>query len=344
MRIDQLTFTRFIAAISIVVFHFKDSVFPFNVAGIHKALGFLDVLVSYFFVLSGFILIISLGNKINLKSFYLKRFSRVYPLYLFALLLLLILLLNARTPKDTLSLDKVFLSVILLQSWFESYQLVYNFPAWSLSVEAFFYLLFPYIIFIFNKVILKWEVIIVIVIWLVMQFLYILMIHNGYFFASYHPLFHFASFIVGITSGKVFKIKYNALKKYTKHLEMLSVTFLLLILFLISSNNSFFEQNYRVGLLSPFFVILIYTISLSQRSTILLFKNPRLQYLGEISYGIYILQIPISILVLGLIDRTFKFSPTISFCVYLAFLLLFCVFTYELIEKPSKKIIQKLFT
>jgi peptidoglycan/LPS O-acetylase OafA/YrhL len=343
MKLDQLTFTRFIAAISIVFFHFKELAFPFHVAGIHKAISFLDVLVSYFFVLSGFILVISLKDKINVRSFYLKRFSRIYPLYFFALLLSLLLLFNARTPKDTVSLEKVLLSITFLQSWFKSYQLIYNFPSWSLSVEAFFYLLFPFIIFIFKKVLLKWELGIVIGIWLCMQCLYIFMIDSGSHYTTYHPVFHLASFMIGITAGKVFKTNFFALQHHTKLLELSSLTALLLLAYLIKSNNSFFELYYRVGLLSPIFVIIIWTIALSKRRCIQLFKNPRLQYLGEISYGIYILQIPVSVLIFGLIDRTFKFSPSISFCVYLAFLLLFCAFTYELIEKPGKKIIQKLF-
>ena len=50
MRADQLTFTRFIAAVSIVVFHFGKGAFPFNLFPLNVLFQRAELAVSYFFV------------------------------------------------------------------------------------------------------------------------------------------------------------------------------------------------------------------------------------------------------------------------------------------------------
>jgi peptidoglycan/LPS O-acetylase OafA/YrhL len=90
MRLDQLTFTRFIAAISIVVFHYGRNVFPFDMDGIKFLFRQANVGVSYFFILSGFIMVIAYGNrgKIEYVDYLKRRFARIYPVYFLAILAL----------------------------------------------------------------------------------------------------------------------------------------------------------------------------------------------------------------------------------------------------------------
>nr|WP_255563398.1 hypothetical protein [Mucilaginibacter rivuli] len=54
MKLDQLTFTRFLAAMVIVVFHYGRTVWPFNAAFLVKIWPGADVGVSYFFILYSF--------------------------------------------------------------------------------------------------------------------------------------------------------------------------------------------------------------------------------------------------------------------------------------------------
>ena len=92
LKIDQLTFTRFIAAFSIVVLHFGARAFPFNVANISFIFKQASTAVSYFFILSGFVMIIAYNNKskIEIVEYIKSRFARIYPIYLLAILILLI--------------------------------------------------------------------------------------------------------------------------------------------------------------------------------------------------------------------------------------------------------------
>jgi peptidoglycan/LPS O-acetylase OafA/YrhL len=99
-----------------------------------------------FFILSGFILTYTYENNIlgsrNRARFWQARFARIYPVYVFSLLLALWFerALSIPTRVAVLSMVQAWnpLSPHMTGAW--------NFPAWTLSVEAFFYLCFPFIL------------------------------------------------------------------------------------------------------------------------------------------------------------------------------------------------------
>lgn len=108
--------------------------------------------VSLFFVLSGFVLAYNypvLGDRAALHRFWVLRFARIWPLHA-AVLLAAILALPVATlvPAGVDPLLAGFLSFALLQSWvpINGYSVAYNGPAWTLSVDVFFYAIFPWLL------------------------------------------------------------------------------------------------------------------------------------------------------------------------------------------------------
>src|SRR5882672_10730014 len=157
-RLHALTSLRFFAALHVLIFH----LYAMNIAGgygwYHKLATIGYVGVSFFFVLSGFILVYTYADRpLNVRSFWQARFARIYPAYLFSLLLtapgffyVSIALKNMDIPFfsyfKTHLLQCSLVVPVLLQAWVPGAALAWNPPAWSLSVEAFFYLMFPLLI------------------------------------------------------------------------------------------------------------------------------------------------------------------------------------------------------
>jgi peptidoglycan/LPS O-acetylase OafA/YrhL len=112
-------------------------------------------LVSLFFVLSGFILAYNYlddrgGFVGSTRDFYRARFARIYPIYLLALAVDLPLFLHhlglsapAATPGEVAR--QCVATLTLTQAWLEPGLPPWNTMAWTLSVEAFFYALFPWL-------------------------------------------------------------------------------------------------------------------------------------------------------------------------------------------------------
>ena len=104
--------------------------------------------MSIFFVLSGFIITYTYYDFFRKNpsakaswKFFIARFARLYPLYLFTTVSM-ILLLNQGVPTNYFATGFEFISFITLtQSWF-NFQHVINASAWSISTECFFYLMF----------------------------------------------------------------------------------------------------------------------------------------------------------------------------------------------------------
>lgn len=297
MRIEQLTFTRFIAALAIVIYHFGDHSVLFT----NKYVAFLfnqaNVGVSYFFVLSGFVMVVAYNDKenINFIEYVKNRLARIYPVYFMALLLYLGNSLLDNLPYEIKRMDLI-LNLFMLQAWVPSKALTLNYPGWSLSVELFFYLSFPFLFnYIYKKFTLGFVTFWVLLFWLISQILFHLIVKTGVIQIPgfdnkdilYHPLMHFNAFLIGNLAGFYYAQKFkNNKKKY------LSPIFFLLfaLIFLLKFRFGF---NFHNGLLSVIFVPLILCISLSNDKIIASFNNRSLVFLGEISFGIYILQVPI---------------------------------------------------
>jgi len=209
LRIEQLTFTRFIAAISIVIFHYGSGSFLFNNEYVSFIFKKAYVGVSYFFVLSGFVMIIAYGNRKKIKFIeYLKnRLARIYPVYFLAILLILCVKLF-----KNINYYNLFLNLFMIQSWVPEKALTLNIPGWTLSIELFFYVSFPFLFnHFYSKKNLNSLAIWIILFWATSQIFCHLMI-NGSIKLSYYsikdiqyfPLMHFNEFLIGNLTGLFF--------------------------------------------------------------------------------------------------------------------------------------------
>ena len=153
-RLPSLTSLRFFAAFLIVLHHCK------GLFGIDQNLSRIFPTyqaVSFFFVLSGFILAYvypSLETRESIKKFYVSRFARIWPLHATTLVIAVLFFFDryaylAKNEKTVFLLYSSFVSnVFLVQSWIpiKDYFWSFNSVAWSISTEFGFYLFFPLLI------------------------------------------------------------------------------------------------------------------------------------------------------------------------------------------------------
>ncbi len=346
MKLEQLTFTRFLAAIAIVIFHYGRNIFPFN----HDAVSFLvtqaDVGVSYFFILSGFVMIIAYNSKdkIAFGDYVQKRLARLYPVYALAIFILLLYFIVS--PNGRIDYKGFLLNLTLLQSWFPGYALSFNSPGWSLSTEMFFYLLFPVL---FNRVYkslsLKKIAAFVFIVFVLSQALFHALLqstfYKGYPTPSYELLYcfppmHINEFLVGNLAG-LFFLNGN-FKKGNYDLVILLLTAAVCFALKFS-----FGVVYHNGMLALLFVPLIIFTSLNS-GLLTKISNTRLfVFLGEISYGIYILQFPVFLWGAGLFKKfNLSCSPQLFFLINFTALILLSIMSYKYVEIPMRKRISNL--
>jgi peptidoglycan/LPS O-acetylase OafA/YrhL len=345
MRIPQLTFTRFIAAFLIVAYHFGKIVYPFSIPVLKPLVENLNVLVSYFFILSGFVLAVSTfksmseGKTIQFKSFIKPRLARLYPMFLFALVLFFIF-----GQKLHFSWIDIVLNLSLLQAWIPPYPLSLNSPAWAISVEILFYISFPFLINkLFNK---KSDTLIWLAVtsWLcntLLLYLNIEIFKAGRDFMFFFPPFHLLTFIVGVCSGLLFMRHHQQLQKYISYMTVSAFLAIGFSIYLFISKQPIITYQHN-GLFAPTFLLFIYWFSLSKSFIVKIFSLRFFQYLGELSYAIYILQVPVFFFFLHIMHPYFHFETNTGFIVYFSVLLLSSVIAFEVIEKPCKNLILKI--
>lgn len=141
-RLDSLTSLRFFAAIIVVLHHGTLDLVAVPILTEMSALGYVGV--TFFFVLSGFVLAWSGRTDLPKRHFYGRRFARIYPTQIVTLAIALALTYLA---GSSVAPGVLASNVLLLQSWVPLPEFTdhLNNVSWSISDEMFFYAIFPFV-------------------------------------------------------------------------------------------------------------------------------------------------------------------------------------------------------
>ncbi len=344
MRIDQLTFLRFIAAIAIVIYHYGLSVAPFHCSEISFLFRQANIGVSFFYILSGFVMMLAYAHKspIDAKQFLWNRFVRIYPVYFLALIGVCLFFFYVQVP---ISGKDFILSLFCLQAWVPSAALSINKPGWSISVEVLFYCVFPFMLhhFYTKKSSIPYTILGILVIFLLSQlgfhyFLHTYPIHSNqelHHFIYYFPLLHINEFLVGTFCGWYF-LKYQ--KTSERNYDILIVLLFSMIIVLLKFPLGL---HYHNGLMAVLFAPLLITISANKGIITRLLNKKPLLFLGEISYGIYVWQYPVFIMGNKLGKRIGFQTTAPIFYFNLLLLLIVASISFLYFEKPIRKYLLK---
>lgn len=350
-KLDALTFLRFIAASLVVLFHYGATTTFYDVLPFTLKIG--PLMVTFFFVLSGFVISLSHYKKeINFGKFYLNRFSRIFPAYFISLIIF-----AAFYPAPILPSDAI-MALTMVQAWVPNYALMGNSPAWSISVEMFFYLVAPALILLSNKgekTSAKIWFACAVAVWALSQAVLMVMatppVYTGYPSAShdlvfYFPLSHFCSFLLGFAGGIAFK---NGFLR-NKLPDIATISLLIISLLIINEVriygqviNDFlgYQTPYTSSFYSLLFLIPIYLCAVANNTLRKALGLPLLVLLGEASYALYIFQTPVHMGFDSLIPADTFSSPNMKFAAYFSILLLISIAVYKYIESPITNFVKQ---
>jgi peptidoglycan/LPS O-acetylase OafA/YrhL len=364
LPLDQITFTRFVAALTVVFFHYGQSVFPANIPFLYENITAGPIAVGYFYVLSGFIMSIAYyqadktkRESFNRTKYWVARFARIYPVYLFALLIIV----AAKYKTLTENWDTLGLHLLLLQSWIPGYPITLNTPGWSLSVEAFFYLCFPFLLIWVYRHGVKSLTVFTLALWVVTQVILHTQLNSDDYAPKshlhdliyYNPVMHLNSFVMGMLCGIYFKKTANAelsaKKKSADHNPYKLIASFAIIFILVWARPHLelllgIKLAFTNGLLAPAFLIFIILLARHKGFITRIFSHYTLVLLGEASYSLYILQKPIHGIYDKIVVPRIPLSEHLHFYIFLVILIIISILSYRYLETPMRIRIRRKFS
>ncbi len=358
-KIDALTSLRFFAAAAIVVCHCPGHFgFPTTLGQpFELAQG-----VSFFFVLSGFILSLVYGKALSEAptwsarfAFIVARFARIWPLHVTTLVIMAFLLPDKWLASFTWG--HLFCSLTLIQAWIPEFatSFAFNSVSWSLSAELFFYLMFPLLILNYQK---SWRKNLAFTFAAVLFFAVLSKLlklpeltnfgvsyHELMYVSPFTRLFEFALGISVFALSERIKTWYST-RSFTAA-TLFEVLALVLVVFFAYKTQKFGHALAGwTGLGEPFYTWLKYggCACLSFALMILFFSFQRgllsrvlslkpLVYLGEISFSVYLMH---RMLLHYYYDHFSTIEGLVPFAFYCLVLLASSQLLYEFVECPFR--------
>lgn len=363
--LPALTGLRFVAALLVVLFHYQ-----FLVPGLARSAapgarviqaGFVGV--SIFFVLSGFILAYTYLEpsgtmRRSMSAFWHARFARIYPAYAVALVLSLPIFIDVAVvrPVGVIHLSDFIKAAVLtptlLQAWTPKKAWMWDGPAWSLSVEAFFYALFPFIAVAIARRPRRQVVAIgcfaglcalagpsvyaltsPLGIWQVTTATY------GPWIATlkFLPLFHLPEFVIGICTGVILNHRRDADSK-RRSLAWITLIGAAAVVGMLALSDRIPFLFLQCGALALPFAVLIYCLAFQQGILAKALSTRAAQLLGGASYSLYLLHLPIStyLTISGKLLGFAWLTGWVGVAVYVAVAIGAALAVFVFIEEPSR--------
>lgn len=339
-NIPPLTSVRFVAALMVVIFHYDKKILLFP-------LGLTDFgyeSVTFFFLLSGFILTYTHGRhnglNVTFRQFADSRMVRIAPAYFLALIVAGPFLIAAAIKVGRLDAG-IFLVPLMLQSWLPSAALLWNSPAWSLSNEVFFYSLYPLIWSVWQRMrdgptlVAAYGLVVAAT---VLRAMCADSTTAGHNFAYYFPLLNLPQFILGVAIAKTF-LEFGSSPRSGAIFWFSAAALSAVITF--KADCHWIGSN---AVLCVIFGPMIYSLAgIRGRLRSILSANWLLR-LGDASYAIYILHVPIWLWWDRIIrvKLNLQLYPLVDFIIYLSAVIAISLSVAAFIEKPIRRLRDKM--
>ncbi len=352
-RIEQLTGLRFFAALLVFASHSNWNASAEFYQRIFKE-GYVGV--SFFFMLSGFVLSISYKNKISngvisFKKYSFLRIARLTPLHFATAFPFIVLafykddfatafpVIAQAFYRGDIDFTSLLLNLTYLQSFIPSSNVYFSFnaPSWSLSNEMFFYIcFFPLAIISIKNLYLSTLSLLFIVITsaiIVNNTIgnNIIYGHNSFAHWLFYifPAFRILEFLVGM-------IIYNVWSKGIRlHRYFIPISYIALLAFMYCAIK--IPEPFRMSLYYLPVVALFLFSHLTDSSNINRFYSTRIMVLlGNASFAFYLIHQPLINIFRNKLS-SFNLSDITLFSVSLLCISIASIIVYEIYEKKAER-------
>lgn len=329
-RMDALSGIRFFAILHIFLFHLW-AVFRVPFEGNFKLIlidfvrfpetmqtffanGWMST--SFFFLLSGFMLAYIYWGEdgkltVPVKKFYFLRFTRIYPVHILVMIIMIILGISGLLWFGDYSMIAVVLSAFatlgLVQAWFPPLVPIWSWPAWNISAVIFLYLIMPWLmprLASLSKrqmsILLGTLPFISLVPTLIYSIINQYWFHPGKYgaiFLTSTPVFWIPHFIAGMLLTRVFSVsRFNPPPPGPKPWFALGDLCLIAIIVLACTKgmDHFPHRHFlRHGTMMPLYLMVILDLARGHGIAARIFSLPGMNFLGETGFSIFIWQVVI---------------------------------------------------
>ena len=354
--LPALTGIRTLLAIFIILFHFT----PPHLGLLYPFIDNGYIFVGVFFLISGYVLTYNYadrGSNLDKRQFWLARFSRLYPVYLFVLLISVRMIQDEWQARSHAEFwQGIILTPLVLQGWSPSVATFWNTVAWTLTSECVLYLAFPWLIR------LPWPkkplqlVLLLLGLWIVgliphSLYLYLNPDHiagavDRYSssqllrFLKYTPLPYVCTFLSGVTLGKL-QHALTLTQRQRFILSSLSLGAVCLFFYTLVHRTPYLLMH--GGLMTPVFAALVLGLSGPHPISAIFSWRPLL-LIGESSYCLYLLHFNVFQLlhIYHVPERLHlaALDPWLSYVI----LILLALAVFHFIEIPARKAILNRFS
>ncbi|MGW4501108.1 acyltransferase family protein [Micromonospora sp. NPDC004336] len=339
-RLPALTGYRFFLALTVALVHVLSTSQLFADDALQLGLGLTTPLASAalasFFTLSGFVLTWSAPPGDTAARFWSRRFWKIAPLHAlgWAVAVGFLLATTAPSPATGVSADlepgPAAASLLLAQGWVPSWDYLsyLNAPAWSISTEAFFYLLFPLLLPLVQRIpahrLWRWcstlagGILLVSVLspllpgaprlgWLPFNL-------NEYWFVYTFPPVRLLNFLLGMVLARI--VLTGRWRRVARWKLVLGTVLAFLVTPMLP-----FTFIFSAALFVPLFALIpnLALADLEERGRVL--RGRVLVALGDASYALYIIHFPIMLIVRHLVGAERRFAAGAGLLVAVGILL-----------------------
>lgn len=321
-RIRELDSLRGIAAFGIVLFHYTsryNQIFGHSQAfRLNFDVGFYGV--NLFFIISGFVILMTIEKAKKPHDFVISRFARLYPSYWVAVIFTFLLVRMLSLPGLEVGRLSALINLTMLQSFFTVPNVDGTY--WTLSVELIFYVLMTLVLLVKKN--FSVEKVSFLALGVVMIF-YFIQVSQNKILDVMNPYLLFIHYSNLFFAGMIF----YRLKTYGSNLIRNVIIGLCLI-------TQFIISTPRESIAIVIFFIIFYLLVINKLSFI---NNRLFLFLGAISYPLYLIHEYFGYII---IRQLYSWQININFMLIIPIIaaIVIAALIHHLVEIPGQRFIK----